>query len=212
VTGVDFSREALSAAARRVPGVDFILADAQRLPFRANAFNAVVAQDVAEHLSDDEGFFGEVERVSLPGASIGLYVPAVLNGAVFAAEAVAKRLTGYTIDEAVGHIRRYTVGQIALKLEQQAIGIDDCHYFSHISISLLAVLSVWVYHRFFVGKELAFRSGRAFLRAIPIYAVLIGFRAVEILGWVEYLLFRRLPGSGLFVFGRTQSLNVNSSA
>jgi SAM-dependent methyltransferase len=212
VTAVDFSQEALGAAVCRVPAVDFILADAQRLPFRANAFGAAVAQDVTEHLPDDEGFFGEVERVSLPGASICLYVPAVLDGVVFAAEAVVKRLTGYTIDETVGHVRRYSVAQIAHKLERQAIGGDDCLYFSHISMSLLAVLSVWAYHRFIVGKKPASPSGPSRLGAILIYPVLVAFKNAEILGWAEYLLFKRLPGAGLFVFGRTQSLIVRSGA
>jgi SAM-dependent methyltransferase len=49
-------------------------ADAQRLPFKADSFDSVFVNSVAEHLDDPELFFDEVRRVLKPGGRFVLSV------------------------------------------------------------------------------------------------------------------------------------------
>lgn len=202
VTAIDFSQEALRTALLRVPTAFFIQADARRLPFHSNYFSVVVAKDIAEHLPEDQELFAELHRVSSTGASILLYLPSTLDGMNFSVESMLKRLTGYTIDQAVGHVRRYARNKIMLKLEEQGFEIEDCFYFPHITMSLLAVLFVWAYYKFFAVGSLEFTPHTSYLPRAFIYLLIGIFRVAEIIGWIEYALLKKLPGAGLFVFAR----------
>jgi SAM-dependent methyltransferase len=50
-------------------------ADAQRLPFAASAFDAVLALDVIHHLADPARFFAECARVLVPGGRLAAVEP-----------------------------------------------------------------------------------------------------------------------------------------
>jgi SAM-dependent methyltransferase len=69
--GVDVSPEMLRSA-RRAPGVQYLLARAEKLPFRASAFDAATCSS-GVHWFDQPRFFAELHRVLLPGAWVGLY-------------------------------------------------------------------------------------------------------------------------------------------
>jgi 2-polyprenyl-3-methyl-5-hydroxy-6-metoxy-1,4-benzoquinol methylase len=61
----------LTAAGR----MRLLVADAQRLPFRANTFDAVVATEVLEHLDEPVRLFREVHRVLRPGGRFLMTTP-----------------------------------------------------------------------------------------------------------------------------------------
>jgi len=63
VTATDFSETALSAARDNYKGIDFEQADATALTFSADAFDAVVAVELIEHLADPRSHVREVHRV-----------------------------------------------------------------------------------------------------------------------------------------------------
>ncbi len=63
VTGVDFSSEMVRVAQSRYPHVTFVEANAEQLPFGADAFDAVVANFVVHHLARPERVFAEICRV-----------------------------------------------------------------------------------------------------------------------------------------------------
>ena len=85
VVALEISREAL--AAMQAHGVSPIgltacQASALRLPFRAEAFDAVVSLDLVEHLHPDHlgEHLGEVHRVLIPGGRYLLHTPSALHG------------------------------------------------------------------------------------------------------------------------------------
>jgi SAM-dependent methyltransferase len=54
-------------AEREYPGVRGVVADAERLPFRDGAFDAVTCRIAAHHFPDPPAFLDEVARVLAPG-------------------------------------------------------------------------------------------------------------------------------------------------
>jgi 2-polyprenyl-3-methyl-5-hydroxy-6-metoxy-1,4-benzoquinol methylase len=78
------------------PGVHYVVADADALPFRDAAFDLVGSFDVLEHLTDDHAGLHEQVRVVQPHGRVVTAVPA------------DPRLWSVH-DEAVGHQRRYDV-------------------------------------------------------------------------------------------------------
>jgi SAM-dependent methyltransferase len=67
VVGVDAAAAQVAEAARRGGGPRYARSRAERLPFRAGAFDAAVTCLVLEHLSDLDAAVGEVARVLAPG-------------------------------------------------------------------------------------------------------------------------------------------------
>ena len=72
VTGIDSAEGMVSLARRRHPGIRFLCADAQELPFADGSFDAVVANFSINHLPQPELALGEFARVAAAGASIAL--------------------------------------------------------------------------------------------------------------------------------------------
>ena len=75
VTGVDMTTEML-AKARAAAGelaatnVDFVEAEAERLPFAEESFDVVVSNGVIDLVPDKDAVFAEIFRVLRPGGRI----------------------------------------------------------------------------------------------------------------------------------------------
>lgn len=74
VTGVDFSAEMVEEAKKRHPDLRFEQADAEKLPFAENSFDAIVANYVVHHLARPEVVFAEVCRLLKPGSHFAFAV------------------------------------------------------------------------------------------------------------------------------------------
>jgi SAM-dependent methyltransferase len=72
VVGADFSTAMLEYARRRVPGGEFIEADAQDLPFEKNSFDAVVSNLGIIHVPDQPKALSEVRRVLRDGGQFAM--------------------------------------------------------------------------------------------------------------------------------------------
>jgi len=68
--GLDPCLETLRAAHRRVPGVPLVLGGAERLPFRAGAFDTVVSGLVFCSVVEPSRAFAEIRRVLSPGGTL----------------------------------------------------------------------------------------------------------------------------------------------
>ncbi len=76
VTGVDISkamiRKAKEKAEQKKVKVEFMVADAQKLPFRKNVFDAVICESVMAFVPDNKKAMKEFARVAKPGGYVGI--------------------------------------------------------------------------------------------------------------------------------------------
>lgn len=69
VVAADAAPEMVATAVASSPGVEGAVADAERLPFAANAFDAAACRIAAHHFPDPAAFVAEVARVVEPGGT-----------------------------------------------------------------------------------------------------------------------------------------------
>jgi SAM-dependent methyltransferase len=87
VVGIDRDRKSVAYARARfpMPGLQFLVADAQALPPDLGAFDAVVSSNVFEHLDDPARALGQMRRLLQPGGPFILVVPPIVDEASLAA-------------------------------------------------------------------------------------------------------------------------------
>jgi ubiquinone/menaquinone biosynthesis C-methylase UbiE len=68
----DASPEMVATAVSEFDGVEGVVADAERLPFSADAFDAAACRIAAHHFPDPQAFVEEVARVLEPGGTFAL--------------------------------------------------------------------------------------------------------------------------------------------
>jgi len=71
-TGIDVAAAMLEIAARRHPGATFTQASASDLPFGDGSFDAVVGNNVIQHVGEPGKAAGEMERVLASGGRVAL--------------------------------------------------------------------------------------------------------------------------------------------
>ena len=76
VKGIDNSKNMIEIAKKETPGVEFIVGDAEKLPYKNGEFDIVVSPLVIGHLSSWEKLFNEVRRVL---KKRGLFVFSIKN-------------------------------------------------------------------------------------------------------------------------------------
>src|SRR5258708_12030813 len=75
VVGCDVSSSALAAAEASAEGVDFLPAQAEKLPFADDEFDFVWVFDVLEHVENPERMLREIARVVRPGGGFHIVLP-----------------------------------------------------------------------------------------------------------------------------------------
>jgi SAM-dependent methyltransferase len=83
--------------------------------YGAGGLDAAVSSNVLEHLSDDVGCLRQLRDALRPGGALAVYVPA------------RQELFG-TLDESVGHVRRYTRSLLKARLEQAGFFVEWVRY------------------------------------------------------------------------------------
>jgi uncharacterized protein (TIRG00374 family) len=74
--GTDLNRNALIYAKNKnIPQSEFIIADAQNLPFKSETVNRIICAEIIEHLNEPELMIGETQRVLKNGGSIVITTP-----------------------------------------------------------------------------------------------------------------------------------------
>lgn len=75
VVGIDISDKQVSIANKHardlgLRNIGFVCGNVEKLPFRENAFSAVISKSAFHHFTDPERVFGEIYRVCQPGGVI----------------------------------------------------------------------------------------------------------------------------------------------
>ncbi|HXK32720.1 MAG TPA: class I SAM-dependent methyltransferase [Dehalococcoidia bacterium] len=127
IVGLEYSRDDLVAAkfmyddARRkgeLRGVaDFVLADANHMPFKDGAFDKSFCTEVFEHIPDDRRAMREFVRVTKPAADVVVSVPAYWPERAFWA------LSWDYWHSPGGHVRWYRPGELRGLLEEHGVEI-----------------------------------------------------------------------------------------
>ena len=118
-----YDREALQRQKEGVLGwADFIVADAQHLPFRDGAFDKVLCTEVLEHIPDDKAGLRELYRVARPGADVAVSVPRYWPERVF------WTLSWEYWHTPGGHVRVYKPGEMARYLREHGFDHHTTRY------------------------------------------------------------------------------------
>lgn len=124
--GVDYAPAELRKSRARLAAigarVDLIAADASRLPFRPEAFDAVICTETLEHLPDDTGAMREIARVLAPGGLLHGAVPSHFTERLYFALSPGYR------NAPGGHVRIYAPKRLFAKLARAGFRIDDMRY------------------------------------------------------------------------------------
>jgi ubiquinone/menaquinone biosynthesis C-methylase UbiE len=115
IYGIDTSSYGLGLAKQNLPHAQFVEGDISALPFPANYFDIILADDVIEHIVEDEKAIVEIYRTLKKGGYAFFCVPAFMS------------LWGYH-DEKYGHKRRYTIAQFRTKLASAGFNIETIVY------------------------------------------------------------------------------------
>ncbi len=97
--------------------------------------DSLTALNVIEHIEDDAAALASLRRVLPEGGTAAVLVPA--HAALYGA-----------FDAAVGHHRRYTAGELRLKLREAGFAVDECFYFNAVG-----AVGWWVNYRLLRSKR-----------------------------------------------------------
>lgn len=97
-------------------------ADALRLPFPDDAFDAVVCSEVLEHLPDYESAIDELARVLRPGGRLGVSVPR------YGPERVCWALSEEYHQVEGGHVRIFSRATLRRAVEARDLELVDRHF------------------------------------------------------------------------------------
>jgi glycosyltransferase involved in cell wall biosynthesis len=149
----------LRNAFRRRPGMlverfDPDADDTQELA--RHGFDTVTCINVLEHTADDVAALRRMHDLLVPGGRVIVFVPA------------GRALYG-TLDQSVGHIRRYEKEELVEKLRHAGFEIDDVGYQNRISKA-----AWWLNSKVLKRRGLPLAQSRIFDRCVPLIRTLEG--------------------------------------
>ncbi|MFI0419489.1 class I SAM-dependent methyltransferase [Spongiactinospora sp. 9N601] len=99
-----------------------LVGDALAMPFEDGRFDRVIAAEVLEHIPDDVTAIAEIVRVLKPGGRAAVTVPSFLP------ERVCWALDEDYHTAPGGHVRIYTLAELAAKLKSAGLEVGGHHY------------------------------------------------------------------------------------
>lgn len=210
VCGVDVSARALARAAALAPGTDLRRVEGPDAPIPAGdgEFDAALALDVLEHVSDPDGFLRELARVVAPGGALHLHVPCEGDPLSLWRWLPGQAGPGAWKRRLAGHVQRFRRSEVRAAVEGAGFSIERVRYSLHLAGNLADVA---------VFALLAARSRRqptaqpvttSDLLARPeggAGALGLAVRAADALLWLEARLLQRVPSWGLHVGARRRA-------
>ncbi|HOH06429.1 MAG TPA: class I SAM-dependent methyltransferase [bacterium] len=112
VCGIDYSISAITTAASLHSGVEFAVGDARRLPYCPGRFDAVVLNNIWEHLPDPLNLLEGVKRILKPGGYAIISTPSR-----YRFRNMVRVVLGLPVEfMSKEHVTEYTVGQVLEQL------------------------------------------------------------------------------------------------
>ena len=205
LTGVDVSRAALQRLAQLAPDLSTRVVEGAALPATDGEFDAVLALDVLEHVSDPDAMLAEIWRVLAPGGVVHLHVPCEADPLC-----LWRWLPGQSGPRALkrrfgGHVQRFRRRELLARIEASGFETLRVRHSLHLLGNLADVA-------LFAGMALARRlrpgaaaatSGDVVARGAE-RASVAGWvvRAVDTVLWCEAQLLGRMPSWSLHVSAR----------
>jgi SAM-dependent methyltransferase len=124
VSGSEASCSGIAFAAQRVPRALLFQMDARNIPYR-DEFDVIGAFDVVEHIVEDEKVLAEMHAALKPGGGIVVTVPQ--HASLWS-----------SVDEAAGHVRRYSARELIGKAERAGFRILRTTSFVSLLLPLMA--------------------------------------------------------------------------
>lgn len=109
--GSDYALQPLETLAKRLPHIPLVQLDLLNSKFPDGFCDAIVFLNVLEHIEDDERALREIRRMLKPGGLLVIEVPS--SPSLYD-----------DFDKAVGHFRRYDMGDLTSKLTRAGFSIN----------------------------------------------------------------------------------------
>lgn len=119
IYGLDIERQLVEYARRNVPNANFVVADAEHIPFSRQAFDCVACYDLLEHVLKPEKVLGEISRVLKEGGN--LYMTAA-NG--YSINDTAFRWGGRILRGRSSHMQKFRRGQVLKILRECGFEVE----------------------------------------------------------------------------------------
>jgi len=120
----------------------------------AGRFDSVVCLNVLEHIADDAGALRRMGELLAPGGRVIVLVPAM--------QCIYGRM-----DEAMGHLRRYSAGSLRRAFRRAGLRVRSARY-----MNLIGAAAWWWQGRVLRRSKLSAAATRAFDRMVPMISAM----------------------------------------
>ncbi len=135
--GIDISKKAVGIAQKRVLKAKFSVADAQKMPFKDNFFDAVLCFDLIEHVEFPQKVVSEIHRVLKPKGIFHSHVPIEKN--LLSLEGILTQLGWKGKEVYGGHPHHFTLKEVKEMLEGGGFKIIKYRFGDHLFHQLLEI-------------------------------------------------------------------------
>ena len=150
VYGADINTGAIAHAKRNSMGVKFEVGDLYSLPYKDSFFDAVIVEDVLEHLEHPPKALDEINRVLKRGGVFSAFVP--LEGSVFSLHFCLEKLGWRSKEKLAGHIQKFNKSKLKSKFKDFGFKVEKERYSVHLLGQLVDVVFFTVMD--WLGKKL----------------------------------------------------------
>jgi SAM-dependent methyltransferase len=107
-SALDYSLSAIARANHLFPGIDFVVADACTPPYKADYFDAIVCNNLFEHVPDPLRLLSALRRVTKPGGHLIISTPSR-----YRFDNLLRIMFGKSVRlMSTQHVTEYSVGQV----------------------------------------------------------------------------------------------------
>ena len=198
IVGGDLSRHAIVEATAAGGGPEYVVFDAEHMPFSDRAFDAVVFLDLIEHLPNPRRFLSECRRVLKPNGVLHFFSPLEAQpGTLYQALDNDRPIPIHAWKlKHVGHIQRYSAPQLLQMLWDAGFEPDEISFSFHLIGQTHDVLDYWARERATGGQG---RLPLSLVRAISRVAMMATWRFAYL---EDYVYSGQTFASGMHVTAR----------